>query len=99
VILPERGPGSIRYQLAWEVTRGAAPTRPCLRRRARRSRALGLRRHRYDYAGRATNHVDERTVGDAVVPLPAGHLRLRSSRGTAITDGDGAFKFSGTAGH
>ncbi len=52
----------------------------------------------YDYAGRATNLVDERTVGDAVVPLPAAHLRLHSSRGTAVSDASGDFTFRGEAG-
>ena len=99
VILPERGPGSIRYHLAWEVTAWRGPDQAVVYVDAHGGAVLsGYDAHRYDYAGRATNHVDERTVGDAVVPLPASHLRLHSSRGTATSDGDGAFKFSGTAG-
>lgn len=52
---------------------------------------------RYDYTGMARNHVDERTVGDAVVDLPASHLRLRTARGeTTLADEAGQFKFRGT---
>lgn len=51
---------------------------------------------RYEYRGVATNHVDERTVGDSVVALPAGHLRLRTARGaTTLTEADGRFRIAG----
>jgi len=99
VILPERGPGSVRYQLAWEVTAWRGEEQAIVYVDAKAGSVLsGYDAHRYEYAGRATNHVDERTVGDAVVELPAAHLRLGSSRGTAMTDGNGAFTFPGEAG-
>lgn len=99
VIVPDRGPGTVRYQLAWEVTAWRGDQQAIVHVDAQRGSVLaGYDANRYDYAGRASNHVDERTVGDAVIRLPAGHLRLHSSRGTATTDGEGAFKFPGTAG-
>src|SRR5688500_12473544 len=51
---------------------------------------------RYEYAGTATNFVDERTVGDTVISLPPSHIRLRTSRGaTTITRDDGTFTLPG----
>jgi hypothetical protein len=99
VILPVRAPGTIRYHLAWEVTAWRGPDQPLVYVDAHDGHVIaGHDANLYDYPGRATNHVDERTVGDAVVPLPAAHLRLHSSRGTAVTDGTGAFAFRGQAG-
>lgn len=99
VILPERGPGSVRYQLVWEVTAWRGEQQAVVHVDAQRGAVLaGYDANHYEYPGRASNHVDERTVGDAVVRLPAAHLRLHSSRGNATTDGDGAFTFSGSAG-
>ena len=99
VVLPERGPGTVTYQLAWEISAWRGYEHAIVYVDARSGAVLwGYDAHRYDYGGRASNHVDERTVGDDVVRLPAAHLQLHSSRGTATTDGDGAFKFSGAAG-
>jgi hypothetical protein len=51
---------------------------------------------RYEFTGLARNHVDERTVGDAIVDLPASHLRLRTARGeTTLADEAGKFVFRG----
>ena len=51
---------------------------------------------RYEYKGIAKNNVDERTVGDNVIQLPAGHMRLRTARGaTTLTNDDGSFKLEG----
>jgi len=99
VILPERGAGTVSYRLAWEVTAWRGEEQAVVYVDANAGSVIsGYDAHRYDYPGRAVNHVDERTVGDAVVELPAAHLRLGSSRGTAMTDGNGAFRFSGKAG-
>jgi hypothetical protein len=99
VILPVRWPGAVRYHLAWEITAWRGPTQAVVHVDARDGRVLsGYDANRYDYAGVATNHVDERTVGDDVVALPAAHLRLRSARGIATTNADGGFAFRGEAG-
>lgn len=99
VILPERAPGAVTYRLAWEISAWRGQDQAVVYVDAHAGDVIsGYDAHVYDYAGRAMNHVDERTVGDAVVSVPAGHLQLYSSRGTATTDGEGAFKFSGTAG-
>ena len=99
VILPERAPGSVSYRLAWEVTAWREDRQTIVNVDARTARVVGgYDANRNDYPGRATNLVDERTVGDEVVPLPAAYLRLHSMRGATVTDGEGAFAFSGTAG-
>jgi len=99
VILPERGAGTVSYRLAWEVNAWRGEEQAVVYLDANAGTVIsGYDAHRYDYPGRAVNHVDERTVGDAVVQLPAAHLRLGSSRGTAMTDGNGAFTFPGAAG-
>jgi hypothetical protein len=99
VILPVRAPGAIRYHLAWEVTAWRGPVQAVVYVDARDGHVIaGHDENRYDYAGLATNHVDERTVGDDIVALPAAHLRLRSARGTTTTDGGGGFAFRGEAG-
>ncbi|MBS1118481.1 MAG: cysteine-rich repeat protein [Deltaproteobacteria bacterium] len=99
VILPERSPGAVAYHVAWEVTAWRGPLQAVAYVDAHDGRLLGgYDANRYDYPGVATNHVDERTVGDTVVPLPAAHLRLHSARGTATTDATGAFVFRGEAG-
>jgi hypothetical protein len=99
VILPERAPGTVAYHLAWEVTAWRGEVQAVVHVDAHDGQVIaGYDANHYDYAGVATNHVDERTVGDSVVQLPAAHLRLQSSRGTATTDGAGAFTFRGEAG-
>ncbi|MBA3397511.1 MAG: hypothetical protein H0T89_33110 [Deltaproteobacteria bacterium] len=99
VILPERSPDRVHYRLAWEVTAWRGERQAVVFVDARDGELVsGHDANRYDYGGRATNHVDERTVGDAVIELPAAHLRLRSARGATITDATGAFAFRGEAG-
>ncbi|CAN5803067.1 hypothetical protein BH11MYX3_BH11MYX3_15430 [soil metagenome] len=99
VILPERSPGAVRYRLVWEVTGWRGELQAVIHVDARTGDVIdGYDANRYDYPGRATNLVDQRTVGDAVVEMPASYLRLNGTRGTATTDGDGAFTFRGEAG-
>ncbi len=99
VILPERDAGHVTYRLAWEITAPRGLDRAVVHVDAHTGAVMsGYDANRYDYAGLATNHVDERTVGDEVVPLPAAHLHLRSPRGTAVSNEFGAFAFRGETG-
>ena len=83
--------------LAWEVTAWRGDVQAIVYVDAQTADILDAHDNtRYEYTGIARNHVDERTVGDKVVDLPASHLRLRTARGnTTLTDDDGAFKFQG----
>jgi hypothetical protein len=109
VVLPVRSPNLVEYHLAWEVHAWRGIDQAVVYVDAHRGGVIhGYDAHRYEfetpnpgvgrfkYDGIAKNNVDERTVGDSVVNVPASHLMLRSSRGnTALTDGDGAFAFRG----
>jgi hypothetical protein len=99
VIVPERAAGAVAYRLAWEVTawRGLLQGLAYVDARDGRLVAVYDANH-YGYAGTATNLVHERTVGDAVVTLPAGYLRLSSTNGIVTTDAAGAFAFPGVTG-
>jgi len=99
VIVPERAPGTVAYRLAWEVTAWREELQAVAYVDAHDGRLVAAYdANRYDYAGAATNRVDERTVGDAVVTLPAAYLRLGSTRGMTTTDAGGTFAFPGDAG-
>lgn len=99
VVLPIRGEHSIAYRLAWEITTWRTDTESVVFVDAH-SRAMlgGYDNTRYEYPGKATSFVDQRTVGDAIVQLPAAHLRLSSMRGSTTTDGEGKFEYPGEAG-
>lgn len=99
VILPTRTPGAIAYHLAWQVTAWRGDHAIVASIDAHDGELLGAYdAARYDYPGTATALVDQRTVGDDVVTLPAAYLRLASSRGVVHADGAGAFAFRGAAG-
>lgn len=99
VVLPQRAPGAVAYRLAWEVSAWREEQHVVAFVDAHDGRVLdAYDANRYEYAGKATHDVDQRTVGDEVVTLPAGFMRLNSTHGTTITDGDGAFRFGGRAG-
>ncbi len=99
VVLPVRGETAIAYHLAWEVTAWRGDAEAIVHVDAHSGEVLsGYDNTRYEYAGKATNLVDQRTVGDAIVQLPAGYMRLSSMRGTTTADGEGKFEFSGEAG-
>jgi hypothetical protein len=85
--------------LVWEVTAWRGPAQTIAYVDAERGDVLSAYdANRYDFPGKATQQVDERTVGDAVVTLPASYLRLHSQRGSAMTDAGGAFAFRGQVG-
>lgn len=99
VVLPERGVGAVAYHLAWEVTAWRGDDHAVVNVDATSGTLLGgYDANRYDYAGRATNLVDARTVGDEIVQMPAAYLRLHANRGAVTTDGEGAFAIRGAAG-
>lgn len=99
VVLPERTPGAVSYALAWEVTAWRTDRQYVVNVDAHDGRLIGgYDANHYDYTGRATNFVDERTVGDAIVELPAGFLRLHANRGGVTTEPDGTFRMRGEAG-
>lgn len=99
VVLPRRTPGAVHYALAWEVTAWRAERQYVVNVDAHDGRLIdGYDANHYDYAGRATNLVDERTVGDAIVELPAAYLRLHANRGGVTTEPDGSFRMRGAAG-
>ena len=99
VVLPERTPGAVTYALAWEVTAWRSERQIVVNVDAHSGRVIGgYDANHYDYAGKATNFVDERTVGDPVVELPAAYLRLHANRGGATTEPDGTFQLRGEAG-
>ena len=100
VVLPVRSPGAVRYHLAWEVTAWRGEDQAVVFVDAHHGHIVSAYdANRYDYAGVAKNNVDQRTVGDDVIALPAGHLRLRTARGaTALTDANGAFAIRGGQG-
>ncbi|MEO7092318.1 MAG: hypothetical protein ABI175_03645, partial [Polyangiales bacterium] len=99
VVLPMRSPGMVAYALAWEVTAWRSERQIVVDVDARTGRLIGgYDANHYDYAGTATNLVDERTVGDAIVELPAAYLRLHANRGGATTEPDGSFRMRGESG-
>jgi len=99
VVLPERTPTLVSYALAWEVTAWRSERQIVVNVDAHSGRVIGgYDANHYDYTGKATNLVDERTVGDAIVELPAAHLRLHANRGGVTTDRDGTFRMRGAAG-
>ena len=83
--------------LAWEVSGWRGDSEAVVYVDANDGELLdGYDATRYEYTGVATNNVDERTVGDSVIALPASHLRLRTARGaTTLTDDNGAFELAG----
>ncbi|MBL9019476.1 MAG: hypothetical protein JNL83_35130 [Myxococcales bacterium] len=99
VVLPVRDDHRVTYHLAWEVTAWRGDSEAVLFVDAH-SRAMlgGYDNTRYEYPGKATNLVDQRTVGDSIVQLPAAHLRLSSMRGSTTTDADGTFELPGESG-
>jgi hypothetical protein len=86
-----------RGRLAWEVSAWRGDAEAIVYIDAHRGDVIeSYDATRYEYTGVATNNVDERTVGDSVIALPAAHLRLRTARGaTTLTDDDGSFKLAG----
>ena len=99
VVLPERGVGTVTYRLIWEVTAWRGFDQAVVHVDAHTGTVVSAYdANRYEYAGKATNHVDQRTVGDEIVQLPAAHMRLHSMRGATTTGADGSFAFNGEAG-
>lgn len=99
VVLPERAPGTVTYTLAWEVTAWRSERQIVVNVDARTGRLIGgFDANHYDHTGIATNFVDERTVGDPVVALPAGYLRLHARRASTTTEPDGTYRLRGASG-
>lgn len=99
VVLPVRSLGAVAYHLVWEVTAWRGDQVAVVNVDAGSGSVLGgYDANRYDYAGTATSLVDQRTVGDEVVEMPAAYLRLSANRGAVTTDGAGAFAIRGEAG-
>lgn len=99
VVLPERTSDAVAYALAWEVTAWRAERQIVVNVDAHSGRVIGgYDANHYDYAGKATNFVDERTVGDDIVELPAAYLRLHANRSGVTTQPDGSFRVRGEAG-
>jgi hypothetical protein len=100
VIVPERMIGRhhdpAAFRLAWEVTawRGARRVHAYVDATSN-DFVAAHDANLYDYAGTATNRVDERTVGDTVLTIPASDLRLQTVRGGITTDATGAFAVRG----
>ncbi len=99
VVLPERAPGTVTYTLAWEVTAWRSERQIVVNVDARTARLIdGFDANHYDHTGKATNFVDERTVGDPIIEMPAGYLRLHARRGGTTTEPDGTFRIRGATG-
>lgn len=104
VILPRRSPGAVEYRLAWEVTsRREGEGQQIARHVVSYIDALNgdiLAAHdgnRHDYSGTAAIEVERRTVGDALVTVPASFLNLNVAGVATQTGPSGAFALSGGA--
>ena len=104
VILPLRTPGAVEYRLTWEVrSRREDPNGARIQHIVSYVDAMSgdvlaaQDGNRYGYSVNAAVQIEERTIGGAVINVPAPFLKMTFAGAAVETDESGSFTFNGFA--